>query len=55
MATPGHYCPLLEVVEAFSPLPRWLANLVRKAGYGTRYIDALPGLEKPGVVLVLVV
>src|SRR4029453_17483667 len=55
MASSGHHRPLLEVVEAFGPLPRWLADLVRKAGYGTGHIDALPGLEKPGVVLILVV
>src|SRR5215813_10699639 len=55
MATPGHHCPLLEVVEALGPLPRWLADLMRKAGHGTGDSDALPGLENPGVVLVLVV
>ena len=55
VATSGHHRPLLEVVEAFSPLPRWLADLVRKAGYGTGHIDALPGLKNPGVVLILVV
>src|SRR5262247_150395 len=55
VATSGHHRPLLEVVEAFGPLPRWLADLVRKASYGTGHIDALPGLENPGVVLVLVV
>src|SRR5262245_55706859 len=55
MATPGHHCPLVEIIEAFGPLPRWLADLLRKAGHGTGYIDALPGLENPGVVLVLVV
>src|SRR5215831_10526849 len=55
MATPGHHRPLLEVVEALGPLPRWLTDLVWKAGHGTGHIDALPGLENPGVVLVLVV
>src|SRR5215467_6175591 len=55
VATPGHHRPLLEVVEALGPLPRWLADLVRKASHGTGHIDALPGLENPGVVLVLVV
>src|SRR6266851_5841125 len=55
MTTPGHHRPLLEVIEAFGPLPRWLADFVRKAGHGTGHIDALSGLENPGVVLVLVV
>src|SRR5262245_53657234 len=31
VATPGHHSPLLEVVEAFGPLPRCLADLLRKA------------------------
>src|SRR5262245_44235287 len=55
MATPGHHRPLFEVVEALGPLPRWLTDLVWKAGHGTGHIDALPRLEQPGVVLVLVV
>src|SRR5712691_8233818 len=55
MAPPGHHRPLLEVVEAFGPFPRWLADLLWKAGHGTGHIDALTGLENPGVVLVLVV
>jgi len=55
MTTPRHNRPLLEIVEALGPLPRWLADFVRKASYGTGDIDVLPGLENPGVVLVLVV
>jgi hypothetical protein len=55
MATPGHHRPLLEVVEALGSLLRWLADLTRKAGHSTGHIDALPGQEHPGLVLVLVV
>src|SRR4029453_19208942 len=55
MATPGHQRPLFEVIEAFGPLPWRLADLLWKARHGTGHIDALPGLENPRVVLVLVV
>src|SRR5262245_10811708 len=55
VATPGHHRPLFEVTKAFGPLPWRLADLVRKEGYGTGYIDALPGLENPGVMLIIVV
>src|SRR5262249_40609107 len=55
MATPGHHRPLLKIVETLGPLPRRLADLLWKAGHGTGHLDALPGLEQTGIVLILVV